>query len=141
MLQPVTFNTPEASNALVRLCVHNVELYGYHGVLPQERVLGGKYALDVEVWYNAARAAQTDQVECAVNYSDVVETVVRAFETPRHLLEALSEAIIHAVMERFPSVERVVLRIRKLSVPLGRPVAYVELEQCKQRSDKQRSNK
>lgn len=134
MAQSDTSGTSNALNSLVRLCLHNVELYGYHGVLPQERVLGSKYALDVEVWYDAARAAQTDRVEYAVNYSEVLEVVVGVFETPYHLLEALSEAIICAVMEHFTLVEYIVLRIRKFSVPLGRPVAYVELEQCKQRN-------
>jgi dihydroneopterin aldolase len=114
--------------ALLRLTIKNLEYYAYHGVLPEERRLGGKYALDVELRYDAWQAATNDDVRSAVNYQDVVETVGRVFHAaPRNLIETLACQIAHALLGEFSALHEVTITLRKYAVPLGQAVEYVEV--------------
>ncbi len=113
----------------LRLTIKNLEYYAYHGVLPEERKLGGKYALDVELCYDASEAAASDDVRHAVNYQSVVETVERVFHAaPRNLIETLAFQIAHGLLREFSALNEVAITLRKYAVPLGRAVEYVAVE-------------
>ncbi len=100
-----------------------LELYGFHGVLEEERRDGQRFLFDL--WLDVPDiSARTDRIEDAVDYRDVV-ACVRGVSDGRkfQLLEALSAAVADAVLARFP-VERVRVRVRKPEVQLGVPVEH-----------------
>jgi dihydroneopterin aldolase len=112
-----------------RILIRNVELYAYHGAFAEERALGGKYALDIELSYDAAAAAASDALAHAVNYQAVVDCAVQVvMASQRNLLETIAHEVLHALMERFAAVQCATVRLRKFAVPLGRAVEYVELQ-------------
>ncbi len=114
----------------MRLLVSNVEFYAYHGVRSEERSLGGKYAVDVELVYDAADATASDNLAHALNYQQAVECVAAVVEhEPCKLIETVAARILHALMKSFPQLQTATVRLRKYSVPLGRPIEFVEVEQ------------
>ena len=69
-------------------------------------------------------AAETDRIEDAVDYRDVVASVVEVWDARAYtLLEALASALADALLDRFPLV-RVRVRVRKPDVELERPVDH-----------------
>ena len=107
--------------------LRGIELYGFHGVLDEERERGQLFVVDLELELDpevAATAAESDRIEDAVDYRDVVETVIAVSGARSyHLLEALSTAIADALIERFP-LTRARVRVRKPDVVLARPVDH-----------------
>jgi 7,8-dihydroneopterin aldolase/epimerase/oxygenase len=100
-----------------------VELHGYHGVNEEERRDGQRFLFDV--WLDVpGRAAESDRIEDAVDYREVV-AVVREVSDGRaySLLEALAAAVADAILARFP-VERARVRVRKPDVRLDAPVEH-----------------
>lgn len=100
-----------------------LELHGYHGVNEEERRDGQRFLFDL--WLEVpARAAETDRIEDAVDYREVV-AVVRDVSDGRaySLLEALAAAVAEAVLARFP-VEHARVRVRKPDVGLDAPVEH-----------------
>ena len=92
-------------------------LYGWHGVLDEERGEGQRFLFDV--WLDVPEdAVRTDRIEDAVDYREVADTV-RSVSDGRafHLLEALAAAVADALVERFPAA-RVRVRVRKPDVRL-----------------------
>ena len=106
----------------IELC--GIELHAFHGVLEHERREGQRFLVDLELDLADTGAASTDRIEDAVDYRDVVGTVVDVAEVHAyHLLEALAAALAHALVDRYP-VTRVRVRVRKPDVVLPRPVEH-----------------
>jgi dihydroneopterin aldolase len=104
--------------------LRGLELYCFHGVLEEESREGQRFLVDVCLRPSAAAAAETDRIEDAVDYRDVVATVheVSAARAYR-LLEALAVAIADALGERL-QVAYVQVRVRKPEVKLESPVEF-----------------
>jgi dihydroneopterin aldolase len=101
-----------------------IELYGYHGVLPEERRDGQRFLVDLSLAYASERVTQTDSIGDAVDYRDVVATVQEVSDGRAYnLLEAFAAAVADAVLERFPIVG-VTVAVRKPEVLLDPPVAH-----------------
>lgn len=101
-----------------------IELHAFHGVLEHERTEGQRFLVDLELDLADETAAATDRIEDAVDYRDVVATVVAVSEgRAYHLLEAFASALADALVERFP-LARARVRVRKPDVALARSVDH-----------------
>jgi len=117
-----------------RVRLNEMVFYGYHGVLPEERRLGQRFLVDVELRVDLRRAGATDDLQDTVNYAGVY-AIVREIMTgpPCNLIEAVAERIAARVLTEHPAVESVVVRIRKPEVPipgsvLGSSEVWIERE-------------
>ncbi|HIE50609.1 MAG TPA: dihydroneopterin aldolase [Armatimonadetes bacterium] len=110
----------------------NLTFYGYHGVVPEERALGQRFSVDVELRLDLRPAGETDDLQQTVDYREVYRLVQELNGRPFNLLEGFAEAIAQGVLARFP-VEEVTVRVRKPSVPLGGVVDYAEVEIVRRR--------
>lgn len=117
--------------SLTKLSIVNAEYYAYHGVKPEERTLGGKYEVDLDMWYDATNAIINDDVKFALNYEEAmfcISEVINGVEN-YNLVEVLCNEILNMLFEKFDSVEKATVRIRKLNVPMRRVLDYIEAEQ------------
>ncbi len=100
-----------------------LELYGYHGVNPEERRDGQPFVFDVWLEVPDGTGA-SDRVEDTVDYREVAALVRevsdgRAFQ----LLEALAATLVDELLARFP-VEAARVRVRKPQVRLDPSVEH-----------------
>jgi len=108
----------------VTIELQGIELHGFHGVLDDERRDGQRFLVDLELDLADETAAASDAIEDAVDYRDVVETIVAVSDgRAYHLLEAFAAAIAAALVARFP-LTRARVRVRKPDVELARPVDH-----------------
>jgi dihydroneopterin aldolase len=108
----------------VTIELHGIELHAFHGVLEHERQEGQRFLVDLELDLADATAAETDRIEDAVDYRDVVATVVELSDARAyHLLEGFATAIADTLVQRFP-LTRARVRVRKPDVVLVRPVDH-----------------
>ncbi len=111
-----------------RIILKGLEFYGRHGVLPQERELGQRFIVDVEIFLDLTEAGRSDDLSRTIDYAKVfrlVEEIVTG--SPRRLLEAVAEDIAAAILECFSAVEAVV-RVKKPAAPLPGHHEYVAVE-------------
>ena len=114
---------------LTKLTLNNIQFYANHGVKPEEQSLGGKYQVDAELLYNAQTAILSDDVSNALNYEEIVYAINEIMNGDSFsLIETLSYEIANELMERFPMMEKVTIRVRKLSVPIRYIIDHVEVE-------------
>ncbi len=99
--------------------IHNLRIHAYHGVMPQETVVGGDFSVSLQVWTSVEQAAVTDQVEYTVNYADLCRVVTTEMQKPSKLIENVAWRIIQAVMEKFSEVDEVEVHLTKLNPPMG----------------------
>lgn len=99
--------------------LEGLRFYGYHGVNPEERVLGQWFVVDVEIAVDLRRAGQSDELGDTISYSDLYKLVRGIVEgEPKNLLEAVAEDIANNVLGKFPPVSLVSVTVRKPEAPL-----------------------
>lgn len=100
------------------ITIEGLELYAYHGVLPEEKILGQPFILDLRLTLPGCRGARTDKVEDTIDYTEVIDTVAAVVtEECFDLLEHLADEVARAVVARFP-VERVWVKVAKPRPPI-----------------------
>jgi len=96
-----------------------LELFGYHGVLDEEKEQGQRFWYDVEL--EVGEWGTSDRIEEAVDYRLVVDAVREINDQRFELLEALASTVAETLIERF-AVAHVKVRVRKK--PAGLPLEY-----------------
>ena len=110
------------------LRLKNMAFFGYHGVRSEERRLGQRFEVDVELAYEMERAAASDRVEDAIDYQAVFEAVEEVVTGEAvNLLETLASRIVEVLMERFPA-QRTLVRVRKMHPPIPGHLGCAEVE-------------
>ena len=99
--------------------INNLRLYAFHGVLPQERRVGGEYSVTLRVHYNIMRALETDDVADTLNYAELCQLVQREMSVPSRLLEHVAGRIARSVFARCPEATGLDLWLTKLNPPMG----------------------
>ena len=100
--------------------LHNLEFYAYHGLLPQERAVGGHYRVDVELSLTPPlRALTEDVIDDTVNYAEVYALIRQQMEQPVNLLEHLAHRITQGLYAQFPQIQAVKLSVTKVTPPIS----------------------
>ena len=99
--------------------IDRMRLYAYHGVMPQERQVGGWFIVSLRVHYNITRAIQTDCVDHTLNYADLSLLVENEMARPSQLLEHVVGRIANRVVEQYSEVTEVNIRLVKENPPMG----------------------
>jgi len=102
--------------ARTRLAVNGIRLDGRHGVFAEEKRDGNRFEIDVEIEADLTKALATDQLEDTIDYGSIVRSVEEINRMRRfNLIESFAGAISDDLLARFPSIEEVVVRVKKLS--------------------------
>lgn len=97
----------------------NVRFRALHGVLPQERRVGGDYLLTLRVGFDVSRAVQSDDVADTLNYATLYEIARQEMAIPSQLLEHVAGRIGQRVLSEWPEVTTIDLTLTKENPPMG----------------------
>ncbi|HOB81646.1 MAG TPA: dihydroneopterin aldolase [Peptococcaceae bacterium] len=118
-----------------KIILHGLRFYGYHGLLPEEKSLGQWFEVDVEIWGDLSKAAESDNVDDTLNYQQVYKDIKAIVEgKPVNLLEHLTHKIILKIME-LPLPDRVLVRVKKPTAPIKGPLGYAGVEMIRSRDE------
>lgn len=116
-----------------KIYLNNMIFYGYHGVFPEEQVLGQRFEVDVEYKFPLPYSSWEDQLLNTISYAHVYELVSTIVHQHRfQLLETLADQIISTINEKY-TVDQILVRIRKPSAPIQGVLDHVEVELCWQK--------
>jgi len=108
-----------------RIEIRALRVVGTHGLLPEEKVRGQPFEVDLDVEADLTAAGHSDDLERTVDYAGVVERAAAVVAGRSFLLlEALAEGIADAVLadRRVTSVS---VAVRKLRPPLAADLGSV----------------
>lgn len=102
------------------ILLEGLRFYAYHGVLPQERTVGGHYTVDLSLCLSDyEEAVLHDQLSGTVNYAEVYAVVEKEMAIPSDLLEHVAGRILYALFKTFPKVTNATVTLRKDTPPMG----------------------
>ena len=99
--------------------LQGVRFYAFHGVMAQERKVGGEFLVDLRVGYPIEAAMQSDEVADTLNYAELYQLVKAEMDVPSKLLEHVAGRIVRKIQEQFPKVSSISLKITKKNPPMG----------------------
>lgn len=102
-----------------RVLVNKLRVYAYHGVMPQENVVGAYFTIDLAIDTDFSSAVATDKLDGTISYADICDTVKKEMSINSKLLEHVAGRICNALLSRFPSAKRIWIRIMKENPPMG----------------------
>lgn len=113
-----------------KIFLEDVKIYAYHGVLPEENIIGTYYIINAEIHTDLWDAADSDDVNDTVSYADINEIIHAEMNINSKLMEHVAGRIISKIHEKFAQVSYVKLRITKTSPPMKGEMkgASIELE-------------
>ncbi len=118
-----------------KVIIRDMQVYAYHGALPEENVLGQNFFISLEMSLPLKEAGMTDDLTKGVSYAEVYERVEKlAKENTFKLIETLAERTARLVVEEFP-VENVKVTVRKPQAPIPGQFDYVAVEIERSRGD------
>ncbi|MDR0680818.1 MAG: dihydroneopterin aldolase [Dysgonamonadaceae bacterium] len=99
--------------------LRRMEFFAHHGHLPEERLLGNYFYVDVAADADLSKAIETDCLDDTVNYQQIYEVVKREMEIPSRLLEHVTGRIVKALYAEVPGIKRLSVKVTKQNPPLG----------------------
>ena len=99
--------------------LEGMKFYAFHGVLPQENLVGANFYVDLKLKTDFTKAAETDELEGTVSYADIHTAVKEEMSIPSKLLEHVCQRIARRLFHDFPTVETIDIRLSKENPPIG----------------------
>ena len=106
-------------NSQTYIFLKDLRLRAFHGVLPQEREVGGDFTVTLRVGYPWQQAMVSDDVADTLDYAAVYAVVKSEMARPSQLLEHVAGRIAQTLFRRFPAVTSVDLWLTKVTPPMG----------------------
>jgi dihydroneopterin aldolase len=114
--------------------IHNAQFFAHHGVLDSERTNGGLFEIDAELTCNVTAAEAEDNLKKTLDYEKAYLFIKEVVSGSKfYLIESLAYRIALKIIASFDVVEKVTIKVRKPSPPLGGVVDYVEVEHTEYR--------
>jgi dihydroneopterin aldolase len=112
----------------------NAKFYAHHGVLDAERTNGGLFEIDAEMTCDVTEAESEDELKKTLDYEQAYKFIKEVVSGEKfYLIEALAYRIALKIIKNFDMVEKVIIKVRKPTPPLGGLTDYVEVEHTEYR--------
>ncbi|MEF9476809.1 dihydroneopterin aldolase [Chryseobacterium sp. RRHN12] len=113
-----------------KIYLEDVRIYAYHGVLPEENIIGTYYILNVELHTDLWKAAESDDLHDTISYADINDILHGEMKIKSRLLEHVAGRMITKIHSSFPQVDYIKLKITKTAPPMQGEMkgASIELE-------------
>lgn len=112
-----------------KIYIKNLEVFGRHGVFPEENRLGQKFVINATLYVSTRDAGLKDDLTKSIHYGEVSHFMTQyMMEHTFQLIEAAAEQMACAVLLYFPRMQAITLEILKPWAPIGLPLESVSVE-------------
>lgn len=95
----------------------NLRFWAYHGVFPEEKILGNWFTISLEVRLHKNR--EIKELHHTLDYGTLFEIVKQEMSIPTELLEVLAQKIKDRIIENYQEVNHFCLEIQKQKPAVG----------------------
>ncbi|MCQ2052116.1 MAG: dihydroneopterin aldolase [Bacteroidaceae bacterium] len=99
----------------------DLRFYAYHGVEPQERIVGAEYSVSLTIYTDISKACVSDSVEDTVNYADIATLVKQVMSVPQNLLEKVAHNIVCSLFSHYGTIKAATVTVTKKNPPVPVP--------------------
>lgn len=112
-----------------KIYIKDLVVFAYHGVLKEEKVLGQKFLISIDLSLDLTRAARSKNLTDTVSYADVVSFVETEFTRESFdLIETAADELARKILFNFDLVDDVKILVKKPWAPIHSPMDTVAVE-------------
>lgn len=112
-----------------KIFIKNFEIFANHGVFQEEKILGQKFILDIELRMSTREAAITSDLSKSVHYGELAHKVESFFKQNTYdLIESAAENVAEFILKEYSLVNEVCLKVKKPWAPIHRTLDTVYIE-------------
>jgi len=99
--------------------LNGLRFHAFHGVMPQERLTGNDYRVDLKINFPLEKAVGSDNVDDTLNYATVYTAVKEEMDVPSQLIERVAYRIADRLFRTFKAINEVEIKVEKCNPPMG----------------------
>jgi len=107
--------------------VNGINIYAFHGCLPEEAKIGSNYIVDVSVTTDFTNATVSDELKDTVDYVAISSIVVEEMKVRSKLIEHVGQRIVGRIKHELENISRLRVKVTKISPPVGGGVDNVAI--------------
>jgi len=112
-----------------KLYLKDVEIFANHGVFKEEKALGQKFILSLELELNLREASKNNDLTKSVHYGELCHEIEKEFQKESYdLIETAAEKIAEYVLFNYNLVKGIKVLLKKPWAPIGRHLNYAAVE-------------
>lgn len=109
--------------------IENLEVYAYHGVLPEENEKGQTFLVNAVLYTDTRAAGERDELTLSTHYGEVCLFITKWMQEHTYkLIETVAENVAREILLQYPHVQALDLEIRKPQAPIGLPFGCVSVK-------------
>jgi 7,8-dihydroneopterin aldolase/epimerase/oxygenase len=116
-----------------KIILEDIEFFAYHGCFKEEKVIGNKFIVNLEIETDTSKSEKTDKLDDTINYQEVYNIINEIMSESCDLLEHLGAKIIDAIMLKFTTIHEIKVKVSKLNPPMGSKMRAVSFETVRSR--------
>jgi len=105
----------------------NIQVYAYHGCLPQETKIGSDYLVNITLSADLSTSCLSDNLKDTVDYCSVFDIVKYEMAIPAKLLEHVAHRIQVSLLKKHPEIKTLKIEVSKLNPPMNGNVGEVSV--------------
>ncbi|WP_343209428.1 2-amino-4-hydroxy-6-hydroxymethyldihydropteridine diphosphokinase [Anaerolentibacter hominis] len=112
-----------------KIKIRDLDIYGFHGVMPEENVVGQRFLICADLMVDTRAAGESDDLSKSVHYGDVCHWIKGMMtEHTYQLIERAAEELAEGILIHFPLVRALRLEVKKPQAPVGLPFGMISVE-------------
>lgn len=109
--------------------IRHLEVFGNHGVFPEETKLGQKFLVNAVLYTTTREAGLTDDLTKSIHYGVICQEITRFLKEHTYkLIETAAEQLAEYLLVNTPRLQKMELEILKPWAPIGLPLESVSVK-------------
>lgn len=115
------------------LTIKGLEIFANHGVFPEEKKLGQKFILNLDLTLDLQKAGRSKKLEDAIHYGILAQKVTEEFQKVTFdLIESCAEHLAGTLLEEYAALKSIQVEVIKPWAPVHLPLEAISV--CVNRS-------
>lgn len=102
---------------MISIHLNDLEFFGYHGILPEEKILGGYFILNAEISFKEYEEV-IHSIKHTIDYGDIFSIIQQRMLKATPLLESIVMDIGSSIKQQFKQVTSITISLKKLHPPI-----------------------
>lgn len=112
-----------------KIIIENLELIAEHGVFKEEKFLGQKFIISVEMTTDTREAGKTGNLNASTHYGFVADDIEKIFTSQSFdLIETCAEKIAEMILTKYPLISEIKVTVKKPWAPIRKHFDFVAVE-------------
>ena len=117
-----------------KIYIEDLEIIAYHGVLKEEKELGQRFFISLEILTDFREAGKNDDLTKTISYAEVCDDIEKIFLTAKYnLIEKCAEEIAEFLLEKYCRISELKVKIKKPWAPIRKAIDHVAVEIVRKR--------